>query len=73
MPRKRKVKKRKKTKRTGGGWLKKIGLGVAGLGTAALAASAYKVSQSGAGQWMGRNAANRSRYKVPTHWGSRWN
>jgi len=71
MPPKRK--KRKKTKRTGAGWGKKVLLGVAGIGTAALAASAYTVSQSGAGKWMGRNAANRSRYKVPTHWGSRWN
>ena len=70
MPKKRKV---KKTKKKGAGWGKKVLLGVAGLGTAGLMASAYKVKSSGFGNFLAKNAANRSRYKVAQNWGSRWN
>ena len=57
MPPKRK--KRKKTKRTGAGWGKKVLLGVAGIGSAALAIGGYQLSQTGAGKWL----SNRPKYR----------
>ena len=63
------TKGKKKRKVKGAGWGKKIALGVAGLGTAALAFQGYKVKKSGLGQWFARNAANRPNYAKP---GYRW-
>ena len=67
MPRRRKA---KKTSKRGAGWGKKILLGVAGLGTAALAIQGYRVKQSGLGSFMARAADNRPNYAVPGYkWG----
>ena len=44
-------------------------LGVAGLGTAALAIQGYRIAQSGAGKFLHRQAANRPNYAKP---GYRW-
>ena len=87
MPQKRKAPKRRKAKRrrrAGGlskapankkksGWVKKTVLGAMGIGTLALALTGAKVANSGVGKFIGRNAAQRARYRVPQHWGSRWN
>ena len=60
-------KKKKKGMSTGA----KIGLSLAAISVAGLGATAYKVGSSGVGKAIGRNAANRSRYKVQKT--GRWN
>ena len=62
---------KKKGKKKGLSTGAKIGIGLGAISLAGLGAVAYKASKSSAGQWIGRNAANRSRYKIQRR--GRWN
>ena len=59
--------KRKSTKSSGGGLKAKIAAGVAGLGTAALAISAYQINNSKAGKGF-KILRNRPKYTKSGRW-----